>query len=60
MPSLMRLDKGTETRHAFLRRNHGDMDACDTVLYGPFTSNQVNILYCFYEIYTAYIVCCMC
>jgi hypothetical protein len=65
MPSLIRLDKGTETgvmaaMHAFLRRNHGDMDACDTVLYGPSTSNQVNILYCFYEIYTAYIVCCVC
>ncbi|XP_028408204.1 uncharacterized protein LOC114530783 [Dendronephthya gigantea] len=44
--SFMRLDKGTETgvmatMHAFLRRNHGDEDACDTVLYGPSTSNQI-------------------
>jgi hypothetical protein len=43
---FMRMDKGTETgvlamMHAFLRRHHNDMEACDTVLYGPSTSNQV-------------------
>ena len=46
MPSILRLDKGTETgiittMHAFLRQSHGDMDPCDTVIYGPSTSNQV-------------------
>ena len=35
MPSILRLDKGTETgiittMHAFLRQSHGDMDPCDT------------------------------
>lgn len=49
MPSFLRLDKGTETgvmaaMHAFLRRNHGDIDPCDTVLYGPLTSNQVSMI----------------
>jgi hypothetical protein len=49
MPSILRLDKGTETgimatMHSFLRRNHGDMDASDTVIYGPSTSNQVSVL----------------
>ena len=44
---MIRLDKGTETgvlatMHAFLRRNDGDMDAIDTILYGPSTSNQVS------------------
>ncbi|XP_028412126.1 uncharacterized protein LOC114534852 [Dendronephthya gigantea] len=44
--SIMRLDKGTETgimatMHAFLRRNHGDMESSDTVVYGPSTSNQI-------------------
>ena len=44
--SYLRLDKGTETGimatiHAFLRKNHGDTEPCDTVLYGPSTSNQV-------------------
>ena len=44
--SMIRVDKGTETgviatMHAYLRQNHGDMDAADTVLYGPSTSNQV-------------------
>ena len=49
MPSFIRVDKGTETgvmatMHAFLRRNHGDMDdPSDTVLYGPSTSNQVSM-----------------
>lgn len=42
----IRIDKGTETGkmatlHAFIRRNHGDMDPLDTVLYGPSTANQV-------------------
>ena len=46
MPSILRLDKGTETgiittMHAFLRQSHGDMNPCDTVIYGPSTSNQV-------------------
>ena len=44
--SRIRIDKGTETgkmatMHAFLRRNHGDMDPMDTVIYGPSTANQV-------------------
>ena len=58
MPSIMRLDKGTETgtmatMHAFLRRNHGDMDSSETVIYGPSTSNQVseiNYLECIHHI----------
>ena len=46
MPSILRLDKVTETgitttMHTFLRQSHGDMDPCDTVIYGPSTSNQV-------------------
>ena len=46
MPAMLRVDKGTETgsmatMHAFLRRNHDDMDPHETVLYGPSTSNQV-------------------
>ena len=32
------------TMQSFLRRNHGDMDASDTVIYGPSTSNQVSVL----------------
>jgi len=45
-PSILRLDKGTETviittMHEFLRQSHGNMDLCDTVIYGPSTSNQV-------------------
>ena len=49
MASFLRLDKGTETgvmaaMHAFLRRSHGDIDPCDTVLYGPSTSNQVSMI----------------
>ena len=49
MPSFIRVDQRTEigvmaTMHAFLRRNHGDIDdPCDTVLYGPSTSNQVSM-----------------
>ena len=48
MASYLRRDKGTETGimatvHAFLRRNHGvTRNPCDTVLYGPSTSNQVS------------------
>jgi hypothetical protein len=47
MSAMLRVDKGTETgvmatTHAFLRRNHGDMDPHETVVYGPSTSNQVN------------------
>ncbi|CAH3107426.1 unnamed protein product [Porites lobata] len=48
MPSMIRLDRGTETGtmatiHAFLRRNHDDMDdPCESIIYGPSTSNQVS------------------
>lgn len=47
MSVFLRIDKGTETGvmatiHAFLRRHHNDMDACETILYGPCTSNQVS------------------
>jgi len=46
--SFIRMDKGTETgtmatMHAFLRRHHGDIEPCETVIYGPSTSNQVSI-----------------
>ena len=45
--SYIRMDKGTETGilatlHSFLRRHHGDIDPCETVIYGPSTSNQVS------------------
>lgn len=48
LPSMLRLDKGTETgimatMHAYLRKNHGDMNPIDTVIYGPSTSNQVSV-----------------
>ena len=50
--SIIRIDKGTETGditetgdmetlHACLRRNHGDINPEDTVVYGKSTSNQV-------------------
>lgn len=45
--AYLRIDKGTETgvlstMHAFLRRHHDDLDdPCDSVIYGPSTSNQV-------------------
>ena len=48
----VRLEKGTETgvlttMHAYLRRQQYNIDtdekACDTVTYGPSTSNQTNI-----------------
>lgn len=47
--SKLRLDKGTETgvlatMHAYLRREHGDMDPVETVINGPSTSNQVKIV----------------
>ncbi len=46
--SIIRIDKGTETGematlHAYLQRNHGDLDPVDTVIYGKSTSNQVSI-----------------
>lgn len=47
LPAYLRIDKGTETgimatMHAFLRQEHNDIeDPCDSVLYGPSTSNQV-------------------
>ena len=55
MASYIRLDKGTETgtmatMHAFLRHNDEDTDACDTVLYGPSTSNQVRQLIYVYRL----------
>ena len=47
--SMIRLDKGTETGllatiHTFLRDQHGDMDALDTVIYGKSTSNQLKVI----------------
>ena len=44
---MIRIDKGTETLatlDAFLRRHHEDMDAMNTVIYGPSTDNQVCLL----------------
>ena len=43
---IIRIDKGTETGdvatlHAYLRRNHRDINPQDTVVYGKSTSNQV-------------------
>ena len=32
------------TMHAYLRQQHGDMDASETVLFGPSTSNQVECI----------------
>ena len=52
LPHNVRLDKGAETEvlatmHAYLRRQKYDIDtdeeACDTVIYGPPTSNQASI-----------------
>ena len=45
--SYLRLDKGTETGtmatiHAFLHQYSYEGDPCDTILYGPSTSNQVS------------------
>ena len=47
--SMLRVDKGMETgvmatMHAYLRQQHGDMDAGETVLFGPSTSNQVEYI----------------
>ena len=47
--SMLRVDKGKETgvmatMHAYLRQQHGDMDAGETVLFGPSTSNQVEYI----------------
>ena len=44
----LRIDRGTETgtlatMHAFLRRHHGDIDPIETVIFGPWTSNQVSL-----------------
>ena len=49
IPAMLRVHRGSETgimatMHAFLRRHHGDMDPCDTVVYGPLTANQVTYL----------------
>jgi hypothetical protein len=44
---MIRIDKGTKTLatlDAFLRRHHEDMDAMNTVIYGPSTDNQVCLL----------------
>ena len=48
LPSILRVDRGTETgvmatMHAYLRRNHGDMDPTDTVIFGPSTANQIEL-----------------
>lgn len=48
IPSYLRMDRGTETgvmatMHAFLRQHHGDIDPTETVIYGPFTANQVSV-----------------
>ena len=54
LSSFIRLDKGTETgimatMHAFLRKQQTDIisdeEACETVIYGPSTSNQVRYIY---------------
>ena len=47
--AMIQIDKGTETGtlatlHEFLRRNHEDMDAMNTVIYGPLTDNQVCLI----------------
>ncbi len=44
---MIRIDKGTETGtlatlHAFLRKDHEDMDPTNTVIYGPSTDNHVS------------------
>lgn len=50
--SFVRMDKGTETgvlatMHAYLRQDHGDVqNPCETVVYGPSTSNQVIVIFC--------------
>ena len=44
LPSILRVDRGTDGSngyHAYLRRNHGDMDAMNTLVLGPSTANQV-------------------
>ena len=52
MPSMMRLDRETGTGtmatvKAFLRRNQDDMgEPCESIVYGPSTSNQVSLSYC--------------
>ena len=49
MASIIRVDKGAETgvmatMHANLCQQHGDeMVPIETIIYGPFTSNQVGI-----------------
>ena len=48
MASFMWMDKGTETGvlatiNAYLREQHGDIEPSETIIYGPSTSNQVNI-----------------
>ena len=54
MPSILRLDKGSETgvmatMHAYLRGNHGGMNPSDTVIFGPSTSNQVSVISFLYQ-----------
>ena len=49
LPHYIRIDKGTETTtlttiHAYLRSLQGDLvNATDSVIFGPSTSNQVRI-----------------
>ena len=45
----LRIGRGTETgtlatMHAFLGRHHGDIDPMETVIHGPWTSNQVSLI----------------
>ena len=66
MPSMIRLDRGTETGtmatiHAFLRRNHDDMDdPCESIIYGPSTSNQVSTYLFVYFFYVSVKKKCEC
>ena len=59
--SYMRMDKETETgvlatMHSFLRCHHGHIDPCETVIYGPSTSNQVSISINFGRLGVFYVV----
>ena len=52
MPSMIRLDRGTETgtmatMHVFLRRNHDDMDdPCESIICGPDIKSSKHLLIC--------------
>ena len=54
MATYLRMDKGSETgiiatMHAFLHNDHEGVDPCETVIYGPSTSNQVSSTGFFFE-----------